>query len=314
MNKQRKSATSRGIEWTHVYGRAGYTANPVQGCEHDCMWEINGEIAECYAKTMAARIQKSSQVTGRGAYLAGFNKPTYHPKELQRLMNHKAPLGVFIDSMSDLLGHGIPPLWILESLQAMQQSPQHIYFLLTKNAPAYSKFGNYMPPNVWAGVSAPPQWMFGKRMDENQQARWFANALEHLVTVPVPVHWASIEPLSWNPAQAEQMLSTLGQYADGLELVVFGAASNGGKTFQPDKGVLREALDLLHGHSVPIFFKGNLSRELVASIGSDWLEQYPPESETLNPLHWQHWNESPAPAKLAQALAQAKEADNATQA
>ena len=57
MNRQREP---KGIEWTRVHGRDGYTWNPTGGCMHGCTWRMpDGSVTECYAKTIAERFTSS---------------------------------------------------------------------------------------------------------------------------------------------------------------------------------------------------------------------------------------------------------------
>ena len=57
MNEQK---APMGIEWTRIPNsdgtiRRGFTWNPIAGCLHDCQWNIAGQRAECYAKTIAEK-------------------------------------------------------------------------------------------------------------------------------------------------------------------------------------------------------------------------------------------------------------------
>ena len=92
-----------GIEWTRrvlVDGTRtrGFTWNPVAGCRHACEWDMpDGTRVQCYAKTTAEGVARS-------AYPQGFEVPTFHPHRLREPLTVKAPAGIFLDSMADLMG------------------------------------------------------------------------------------------------------------------------------------------------------------------------------------------------------------------
>ena len=120
------SFTRTGIEWCSApFGvGTGYTANPVRGCTHNCQWRMpDGKIVICYAQAFRDRLD------GEGA----FQNITFHRDALDKIKRHKEPAGIFIDSMSDLLGEGVKHEWIVEVLNCMAVCPQHVFFVLTKN-------------------------------------------------------------------------------------------------------------------------------------------------------------------------------------
>ncbi len=165
MNKQAKSDVKRGIEWTN------YTWNPVGGCLHECRWEMpDGTIAECYAETVAERVAQS-------AYPHGFEYHYWRPEQLAKPLSVTKPSRIFLDSMSDLMGHWIPDEQVEAVLDICRQAHWHSFQLLTKNAPRLLNFK--FPPNVWIGMSAPPTFMFGKRLSLAQQARMLNRMLDY---------------------------------------------------------------------------------------------------------------------------------------
>lgn len=246
MNKQTKSEKRRGIEWTD------YTWNPVGGCEHECRWQMpDGSIAECYAETTAERVAQS-------AYPEGFAHHYWRPHLLQEPLKLATPSRIFLDSMSDLMGHWVPDEQVELVLDVCRRASWHDFQLLTKNAPRLLDFD--FPPNVWVGVSAPPTFMFGKRLSLNQQTRMLQRSLDTLSKLAVPIRWMSIEPLSFDIAPA----------LDGhrLEWAVLGAATNGSITYQPRHEWVENALAVLARMNTRIFFKGNL-------IWTPWQEEFP---------------------------------------
>ena len=250
MNKQSKGPGKRGIEWTE------YTWNPVGGCQHGCRWEMpDGTIAECYAETVAERVAQA-------AYPQGFEHHYWRPDLLEQPLLLSTPARIFMDSMSDLMGHWVPADQVEQVLDVCRRASQHSFQLLTKNAPRLLEFD--FPPNVWVGVSAPPSIMFGRRLSGAQQRRMVSRQLDVLRQIPVPVRWMSIEPLSFDIAPL--------LVDSPLEWAVIGAATNGPKTYQPRPEWVQNTLDVLDAQNTAVFFKGNLDWE-------DWREAFPEQAD-----------------------------------
>lgn len=259
MNKQNKPNGGRGIEWTQVYGRDGYTWNPVKGCAHACEWRMpDGAIAECYAKTVAEGL-------ARHAYPNGFEHVSFDEKELLAPYKVTEPIGIFADSMSDLMGIGVQPEWVERVIQVMCDNPQHIFLILTKNPPRLKKF--QWPENAWIGVSASPTFMYGKELSIEQQKRWYVSAMETLSEIDVPVRWTSIEPLSFDVAPI------LEQHFHSFEWAVIGAASNGRVNHQPERKLFERAYKAMGGKAT--FLKGNVDRKLADAVCGRWVEEFP---------------------------------------
>ena len=232
MNKQSK----KGIEWTN------YTWNPVGGCLHGCMWNMpDGTIAECYAKSVAEKVAAT-------AYPNGFEYHYWNPSRLEEPLKAKKPSRIFLDSMSDLMGHWVSDEQIEQVLDICRQASWHTFQLLTKNAPRLLRFS--FPDNVWVGVSAPPSIMFGKTLTQHQQERMVIQQLKTFRETEASTKWMSIEPLSFDIAP---LLTSC-----ELNWAVIGAASNGAKTYQPKREWVENLLQVLDAQSIPVFFKGNL--------------------------------------------------------
>jgi protein gp37 len=252
MNRQ--SGPNR-IEWTDQ------TWNPVAGCQHGCRWNMpDGSTAICYAEAVANGVAQA-------AYPQGFEHHYWHPGRLDEPLKLKTPSRIFLDSMSDLMGHWVPDGQVQAVLDTCAKAPWHTFQLLTKNAPRLVKFE--FPPNVWVGVSAPPSVMFGKPLSYDQQVRMVVRQLEvfHELAWRVPVCWMSIEPLSWDIADV------LWAHTETAtpEWLVIGAASNGRRVYQPDPQWVKNLLDYA-GEKTPVFFKGNLR----GCPGTDpWREEFP---------------------------------------
>lgn len=256
MNKQPKGG---GIEWTHVHGRPGFTANPVRGCLHDCQWRMpDGTVVLCYAKEFRERLD------GPGS----FERLTWHPEVLDGIRRHKAPAGIFIDSMSDLFGQSVDPQWILDTLQCVSECPQHVFFSLTKNPSRLLRFSPF-PQNFWLGISAPPTFMYGRQLALDQQRKWFRVALEKLSQCSAGVRWLSLEPLSFD------LSDILAEHLDAFDWAVIGAGSDGARKFQPDPLTFRNVFNVLHRAGKEVFLKGNIDRALANDICGGWLECWP---------------------------------------
>lgn len=246
MNKQYKSATRRGIEWTD------YTWNPVGGCKHACRWEMpDGTIAECYAETIANRVAQQ-------AYPDGFAAHYWRPHLLKEPLKVQSPSKIFLDSMSDLMGVGVDADHIQQVLDICAQADWHSFQLLTKNAPRLAEFD--FPANVWVGVSAPPTFIFGKRLSLHQQERMLKRMLDAVEATEAPVKWISIEPLSFDIAPLLR--------GRNLQWAVIGAATNGSKAYQPEAEWVENCLGVLDEIGARVFFKGNLD-------WSPWREEFP---------------------------------------
>lgn len=253
MNKQAKSGGRRGIEWTD------YTWNPIGGCKHGCQWHMpDGSIAECYAKTIAERVAQAK-------YVHGFEHHYWNPHVLDAPLRLKRPSKIFLDSMSDLMGHWVAEDEILQVLEVCRKAHWHTFQLLTKNAPRLKQFD--IPENVWVGVSAPPTVLMGKHLDLHQQVRMVKTSLEVLKQVEVPVRWMSIEPLSFDIAPYLE--------SSDLQWAVIGAATNGTRTFQPQAEWISNVLDVLERQGTKVFFKGNLEWDV-------WHEDFPAATSARN--------------------------------
>lgn len=252
MNKQGKLVNGKvvgGIEWTKTVNdegaeKPGYTWNPIGGCKHACRWAMpDGSIAKCYAEEQAGGVAQA-------AYPEGFEAHYWRPNKLNDPLKVKKPARIFLDSMSDLMGHWVPDEQIEKVLDVCREADWHTFQLLTKNAPRLLKFD--FPPNVWVGVSSPPDFMWGKPVSRESQEKMLTKSLEVLSQLSNNVTWISAEPLSWDISGIVEL------YPMALEWCVIGAASNGKTKYQPDPAYVENLLGVLDRLQVPTFFKGNL--------------------------------------------------------
>jgi len=168
------------IEWTDA------TWNPVSGCEI-----VSPGCTHCYAMRMAARLQAmghqayegvTRKVNGKSVWTG-----TLHLNEqaLEIPLRWRAPRKIFVNSMSDLFQDGIPSAFIGRIWQVMQQTPQHVFQILTKRPENMRRIvvENRLAllPNVWLGTSV--------------ESRKYIGRIGELRHVPAQVRFISYEPL-----------------------------------------------------------------------------------------------------------------------
>lgn len=246
MNKQNKGNGKRGIEWTD------YTWNPVGGCRHACKWEMpDGSVAQCYAKSVAEGVAMA-------AYPEGFEHHYFKPMMLDEPYKLKTPARIFLDSMSDLMGHWVPDDDIRRVFDACRAADWHQFQLLTKNPVRLLSFADIVPPNVWIGASMPPTYMWGSRLTEDQQKRLFVKTLDTLHKLLFDHHIQNISWLSLEPLSFDASVFLADNWLLWLDWIVIGAASNGRNLYQPDPEHVQGVLDIADRLGIPVFFKGNL--------------------------------------------------------
>ncbi len=271
MNEQ-KAASANHIEWTRIIRpdgtrTKGYTFNPIAGCQHGCRWQMpDGKIAECYAENVAENVALKS-------YPFGFEHHYWKPQLLDKPAKVKEGAGIFIGSMADVFGAWVPDEQIAAVLDVCRNTPQHIYFVLTKNAPRLLKFE--FPDNVWVGASSPPDFMFSKPLSLEQREAMLRRTLKVLSEVKAKERWMSIEPLSHDYS------AIFREYPTALTWAVIGAASDGKRKFPPSEQDLVNTLMALDVPGIPIFYKGNMRSLPYAA--AHWREGFPgvPTTERL---------------------------------
>jgi protein gp37 len=275
MSAQFKPKTGgRGIEWTDA------TINATGGCMHDCRWEMpDGTTAICYAEELAEHGVAAS------AYPQGFKHHYWRPGALKQMMAGATAELRFIDSMSDMFAPAVPEDQVRQILAAMRKAPHHAYQSLTKAAPQLLKYLDELPPNLWVGVSSPPDWFCGSRLNLNQQKAMLRKSLEVLATVKAQtgnIVWMSAEPVSWD------LTEVIGP-EHPLDWIVIGAASHGAKYFQPCPAHIRNLLEVLDPTRTPVFYKGNIRPLFEANdLGNDrlnrWREDFPVTYRSGEPI------------------------------
>ncbi len=258
---------TRGIEW------CSETRNVLGGCLHECRWKIDGQIAKCYAETLA------EEGLAKGGYPHGFKHHYFRgEKALRELVAGGAPELIFCDSMSDLFGAWVPEDQVTAILEAMGAGGRHhTYQSLTKAPGRLGKFLDRMPPNLWVGVSSAPDFFMGRELTRDQQVRYMHKALETLAEVKERtgnVVWMSVEPLSWDVADI------LAAHPGVLDWAIIGAASNGRRYYQPDARHVDRLLDVVDAQGVAIFYKGNIKPlfstwDFGTAAKNRWREDFP---------------------------------------
>lgn len=156
------------IEWTEL------TWNPVTGCT-----KISPGCKFCYAEVMTRRLK----AMGVDKYKDGFKKVITHPNTLNIPFTWRKPKVVFVNSMSDLFHPDVPDEYIKAVFSVMNQTPQHIYQVLTKRSERLLEFSSELQwtPNIWMGVSV-----------ENEE---YSYRIRDLSQTPAKTKFLSVEPL-----------------------------------------------------------------------------------------------------------------------
>lgn len=161
--------TNSSVDW------AGWTWNPVTGCNHGCSF--------CYAREIAH--------SGRMVDYYPFKfEPTLHEYRLDAPSNTKIPGDgteqdgrVFVCSMADLFGKWVPDEWIKKVFDACLKAPEWEYLFLTKWPKRYLQ----MPllPKAWYGASVVQQ----------SDVERVEKAMKDFNT-DTAIKWISLEPMT----------------------------------------------------------------------------------------------------------------------
>lgn len=213
-------AAETSIEWTDK------SWNPVVGCDI-----VSKGCTNCYAMRQAHRIQLMAEGAGRETHYAGTTKVVngkpvwtglFKPAPdhiLTAPLRWPEPRFIFVNSMSDLFGEGVPDDLIDRIFAVMALAPQHTFQVLTKRPERMREYmdaalgriadaimalrqergiepnkrvgplphmepgARWWPlPNVWLGTSVEDQQTADER-------------IPHLLDTPAAVRWISAEPL-----------------------------------------------------------------------------------------------------------------------
>jgi len=169
------------IEWTEL------TWNPVTGCN-----KISPGCKFCYAEAMSKRLK----AMGTEKYKDGF-KLRVHPESLNIPFTWKKSKVVFVNSMSDLFHDDVPLSFIQAVFSVMNNTPQHIYQVLTKRSTRLLELSPYLnwTNNIWMGVSVENE-DYTFRIDELSKtaAKTKFLSIEPLIG---PVKTLNLEQIDW---------------------------------------------------------------------------------------------------------------------
>ena len=168
------------IEWTDA------TWNPVAGCN-----VLTAGCTNCYAMRMAARLEAMGLKKYQGLTRRSGNRALWtgevrlDEKSLAIPASWTKSRKVFVNSMSDLFHPDVPQPFIRRVWRVMEETPQHIYQILTKRPETMAEVlrDNDFPVlrNVWLGTSVED----GRVLDR----------LDDLRRVPAAIRFVSFEPL-----------------------------------------------------------------------------------------------------------------------
>src|SRR6266508_6357168 len=209
------------IEWTDT------TWNPVTGCT-----KVSKGCDNCYAERFSERFRG---VPGH-PFETGFDL-TLRPERVTQTLTWKRPRMVFVNSMSDLFHKKIPVSYISQVFDTMEQTPHHIFQVLTKRSSLLRRFVNEQysasqaPAHIWLGVSIE---------DKAALVR-----LKHLQETRASVRFVSFEPL----------LGPIGPVdLTGIHWAIAGGES-GPRARMVDPAWIRELRDQCVTSGVAFFFK-----------------------------------------------------------
>ncbi|MDB4920846.1 DUF5131 family protein [Mucilaginibacter sp.] len=169
------------IEWTEL------TWNPVTGCT-----KISPGCKFCYAEVMSKRLK----AMGVDKYKDGF-KIRIHADALNIPYTWKKSKVVFVNSMSDLFHPDVPVEFIKAVFSVMNNTPQHIYQVLTKRSDRLLKLSDELnwTNNIWMGVSVESE-EYTYRINELSQTKAKTKflSIEPLIE---PVKTLNLNKIDW---------------------------------------------------------------------------------------------------------------------
>jgi protein gp37 len=194
-------------------GWAEKSFNPITGCLGGCSY--------CYARKIAMRFN-------------GHFNSTFHEGRLGEPLKLKKPSRIFADSMSDFWGRGVKQSWRNKVYATMKATPQHTYFLLTKQ-PQRIKDAKKIPENVWVGVSI-----------TNFDDRW---RMARLVASGAKKKFVSLDPL---------LDDNVSDYVYLADWIIVGCLTGQKNAFRPKKKTIQEIIDGCRKLEKPLFIKDNV--------------------------------------------------------
>lgn len=246
------------IDWVrNPDGTQGYTWNPITGCLNGCEYcyarkLANGRLKSRYLanKNWAPPIQGNVLLPNLGVEMNPFYPRFWEdrlgdiPHDWTTLAGkqHVKPRGIFVCDMSDLFGIGIPPVWTAKVWNVMKMSPQHRFYLLTKQPSQLIKFSPF-PDNCWVGVT-----------------------VTHWETLPDAFYWlskiqATVTYISFEPLLEFIPIDGLNLAKHRIGQVIIGAQTK--PTVYPKIEWVEEISKACVNAGIPLFLKDNLRPLLV---------------------------------------------------
>ena len=176
---------------------------------------------------------KRLQAMGVKGYENGFEF-TVLPERLEQPLKKKKPTKFFVNSMSDLFHEQMPNDFLDKIFKIIEQTPQHIYQILTKREKRMAEyFADKVPPkNVWLGVTV-------------EDKKSGLPRIEKLRAIPATIKFLSMEPL----------LEDLGEVdLSGIDWVIVGGES-GPKARPMKEEWVNNIKKQCEKYDVPFFFK-----------------------------------------------------------
>lgn len=182
------------IEWTQK------TWNPATGCT-----QVSPGCDNCYAMTLVNTRQIVNPRHPR--YRHPFTEVMLHHDRLDQPRSWRKPSKVFVNSMADLWHVAIPDEFIDRVFDVMEQTPRHIFQILTKRSERMMRYvnaryrGNQCPDHIWLGVSIESN-DYGWRAD---QLRRTNASVRFISAEPLlgPVDEVPLDGISWVIAGGE---------------------------------------------------------------------------------------------------------------
>ena len=161
------------IGWTDA------TWNPITGCA-----KVSPGCDNCYAESFSERFRG---VPGH-YFEQGFDL-VLRPDRLHIPLRWTRPRMIFVNSMSDLFHADVPFDFIDRIFDVMEQTPRHVYQVLTKRSGRLKRYVSHRfgtisggcPGNIWIGVSV--------------ESVSFVRRIDHLRATNAAVRFISFEPL-----------------------------------------------------------------------------------------------------------------------
>lgn len=219
------------IEW------ADETWNPVIGCS-----KISEGCTNCYAEKMAGRLANMGTkgytevvgVNGQGNFSRGWNSKTALVESALKKKFTGKGKRIFVCSMGDIWHKTVKGAWRAKLEKTIISHPQHNFLLLTKRPENISI--DYLPDNVWLGVTGENQKCYEKRWDI------LTNATQNFPKKPIL--FLSAEPML-GPIELED------PFPDWV--ICGGESGPNARPVHPDW--VRSLRDQCKSAGVPFFFK-----------------------------------------------------------